>query len=229
MKSRTTLRTAILTFSLCCNFLVVLFLIRQYYYRHRMSLDKSISYAYNRQTVFKLLPVKDSDIVFAGDSHTQFFIFDEFFPGRKIKNRGIVEDNTLGLLNRANQFLEGHPQKIFLEIGVNDLWDNIPPDTVVGRIDATIRLIKKKSPHSKILVNSLFPSSAKRGADIKLLIPEVNRKLKSLCDQERTQFIDCYGEFSDQGALSSQYDCGDGIHLNGNGYKKWSEIVSKFL
>src|ERR1700733_4992126 len=59
-----------------------------------------ISYVLDRQNVYKLFPVTSNDIVLAGDSHTQFYDSQEYLKDYKIVNRGIMGDNSAGLLNR---------------------------------------------------------------------------------------------------------------------------------
>jgi lysophospholipase L1-like esterase len=217
-------------FSLLINLAVVLYLGRQFYYRHQSSFSSNaIFYAYSRETVYDLLPIADSDVVFAGDSHMQFFEANEFLPGHNIKNRGIVEDNCAGVLHRVNQFTKGHPQKIFLEIGVNDLWQGAQPDSVSYHIKIIIEKLKINSPNTKIYVSSLFPSSAKKSKDIRDLIPQVNANLRKVCQESNVEFIDAYQRFADNGALNSRFDCGDGIHLNGQGYKAWSKLLQAYL
>jgi lysophospholipase L1-like esterase len=71
---------------------------------------------------------KPGSIVFLGDSITDFFRVNEFFPGVYVINRGISGDTTDGVLNRlAESVYELSPSKIFLMIGTNDLGNRAVP------------------------------------------------------------------------------------------------------
>ena len=183
------------------------------------------AYYLNRQTIFDILPITKNDIVFAGDSHTQFFEVHEFFPAYQIKNRGIFDDVSSGLLDRMKQVTSGQPKKIFIEIGFNDIGD-ISADSVNKNIKAIIEFIKHQSPSSLIYINSIFPS----GRDIyKPLVPVFNNKIKNLCMQYHIPYIDVYAKLSTGGLLDKRYDCGDGVHLNGQGYLVWSACLKPYL
>ena len=215
--------------SLACNMLMIIYLGKQFYYSHSISPKHKITFAYNRQTVFDILPIFKTDIVFAGDSHTQFFELAEFFLDRNIKNRGIYGDISAGLLSRMNQVTEGQPRKIFLEIGYNDLCEKITPDSISKNIVLMVKYIRRQSPDSEIYINSVFPSSAKRGIEISQ-IPIINEKIKQICRSYKIAYIDIYVKLAtNNGLLDRRFDCGDGIHLNGQGYKVWSEIIHPYL
>ena len=63
----------------------------------------------------------DENIVFFGDSITEVYKVDEFFPKRNVINSGISGDRTENLLERMDDVYRYNPSKVFLLIGINDL------------------------------------------------------------------------------------------------------------
>lgn len=70
------------------------------------------------------------NIVFAGDSITEFFPVHEMLQSElKLYNRGIHGINSLQLLDHIDsQILDLKPSKVFLLIGVNDLKNRQPEE-----------------------------------------------------------------------------------------------------
>lgn len=230
---------ALLIASICVNFAALYFGVKHVYYKtgkkntvfsEKPTLN-NLSYYLNRQTVYDIFPVTQNDIVFAGDSHTQRFDVAEYFPGYNIKDRGIDKDISLGLLKRVDQITHGHPKKIFIEIGFNDLWFNFTADTIINHIKTIIDTIKIKSPGSEIYVNSIFPCSNNDGSiDFRVLVPILNTKLKRLCNSYDIPYIDINSKLNDnKDGLNHKYDAGDGIHLNGLGYLVWASLLKPYL
>jgi lysophospholipase L1-like esterase len=186
---------------------------------------KHLAYFMNRQNVYSVLPVESKDVVFLGDSHTQYFDVAEFFNTTLIKNRGISGDLTSGVLNRLRPIINGHPAKIFLQIGINDLHRGISIDSAVKNVARIIRSIQQDSPGTEIFVESLFPTVTVNQADVL----KYNDSIKVLSFRNNIMFIDLYNTFSEKGKLNSKYDCGDGLHLNGKGYMEWRNILNKYL
>ena len=72
----------------------------------------------------------------------------------------------------------------------------------------------------------MFQGHTKRKADIKPL----NGKLEQLSKTEKITFIDLYSHFviPDTELMNPAYT-NDGLHLTGEGYIKWVEIVKPYL
>ncbi|HVZ25875.1 MAG TPA: GDSL-type esterase/lipase family protein, partial [Sediminibacterium sp.] len=115
------------------------------------------TYYLQRVSHFKTLPQSRRDIVFLGNSITDGAEWAELFGNPAIKNRGISGDITAGVLHRLRDIIAGHPAKIFLLIGINDLARNIPPDTVVHNIRLIADILHKATPATKLYVQSLLP------------------------------------------------------------------------
>ena len=80
---------------------------------HTFQYTDNASYI-QRSTQFELMPERNTDIVFLGDSITARFEWQEYFSDLTVANRGIDSDVTEGVLNRLDTVENQHPKKIFL-------------------------------------------------------------------------------------------------------------------
>jgi lysophospholipase L1-like esterase len=171
-----------------------------------------------------ITPLPSNSIVFFGDSQTEFFDLPEFFKNNLIINRGIASDRTDQLLSRIDQITNGKPKKVFFQAGVNDLCSNISVDSCFLNFKKIILSIKKKSPTTKIYYQNIFPFEFVLSKIIKL-----NTLTESFCKENNIVYIDLFSEFCKNNRLNPDYDCGDGLHLSGNGYLQWKNLIEKYV
>jgi len=220
----------LLIFSVLLNLTFIGMSLKKRFIPTDKSSSNKITYFHDRQTVFELFPLKKEDIVFAGDSETQFFDLDEYFSGCRIINRGIGSDDTRGLLNRMSQITGGKPRKIFIEIGLNDVMAGSSAENTYNGVIAIINRIKHDSPTSEIYLNNVFPCSlTATDGSLTKIIPNLNTKLKAYCANNAVTYIDVFSALAQNNGLNLKYDSGDGIHLNGQGYLAWSNVLKPYL
>ncbi len=193
------------------------------------------TFYYQRASLLEKLPIDSTDIVFLGNSITNFGEWGELFNNVNIKNRGISGDRTEGVLARLNTILPGKPGKIFLMIGVNDLEHGAAPDSVINGIVRIMDKIAKESPKTTLYLQSILPvndqfSKFPKYTDKGASILEINRRLKLLCQNRNLTYIDLYSSFKnrDNEKLNSAYT-NDGLHLMGDGYLLWKKLISKYI
>lgn len=188
-------------------------------------------YNYQRRSLFEVLPVLSSDIVFLGNSITDGCEWAELFNNRHVKNRGISADRSGWLLDRLDPIIEGHPKKLFLLIGTNDLADGVTPDEIVANVAKLIDRFQNESRWTKIYVQSILPVNGKDFSKYKnhyahshLIVP-TNKKLEALCDEKEVTYLDVWGALADHdGKLDKRYT-NDGLHLMGDGYLVWRDAI----
>lgn len=197
--------------------------------------NSKISYWFSRDELFEVLPKDSNSIVFLGNSLTQQFELAELFRNVNMKNRGIVGDITKGVLQRLNPIVALQPKQIFIEIGINDLFMNIPQDTLLQNYAQIIDTIKLHCPKTKLYIQSIFPVSNSKPSletfDTKKIndgIKLVNEKLKRLASSKKTNYIDLYNKFVLNGELADKYTT-DGLHLNGGAYMLWTETLKPYI
>lgn len=195
---------------------------------------KYSTYYYQRASLFEELPVYADDILFIGNSITDGGEWNELFLNPHVKNRGISGDTTQGIYDRLPTLLKGKPAQIFLMAGINNVPRGESPDSIVADIQQIVRKIKQESPRTEIFVQSLLPVTPKyqmfAGHTSRWqMIPEINRAIRQLTEMEKVKYIDLFSSFADEkGQMKAEYT-NDGLHLLGEGYKLWKELITPYL
>ncbi len=77
-----------------------------------------------------------------------------------MKNRGISGDVTAGVLNRLAEIYYYKPKKVFIKIGINDLFHNeLTPEYIANNIKLIVDKIHLESPQTKIYVQTILPTA----------------------------------------------------------------------
>lgn len=192
------------------------------------------TYHVQRSTLFEVLPTDTTDIVMLGNSITDGCEWSELLGDPRIKNRGISGDVTEGVLCRLTPIVKGQPAKVFMLIGINDLSRGYTPDSITTRIFRIVETIKTGSPRTQVYVQSLLPLNP----SLKMFqshmehvaeIPIINSRLASEADNRGYTFINLYPSFvNSEGLLDTAYT-NDGLHLLGQGYLLWRELITPYL
>jgi lysophospholipase L1-like esterase len=237
------MKKAIFISSLVLNLVCSYFIAKRFYYTYLTTKPSSsktpnsnkITYWLNRNQVFEVLPKDSNSIVFLGNSLTQNFELAEIFKNTNIKNRGINGDIIEGVQNRLTPIIETKPKKIFIEIGINDLGIGIPKDKVIFNYLQLIDRLISECKSTKIYINSLFPVEV--GSDrfptycnekVNKAVVEINEELLRYSKDKNITYIDTYSKFELNGQLDPKYSV-DGIHLTGEGYLLWSDILRPYI
>ena len=188
-------------------------------------------YHFQRRSLFDVLPLHSSDIVFVGNSITDGCEWAELFQNRHVKNRGISGDRSDWLLGRLDSILTAHPKKLFLMIGTNDLAAGRTPDEIVRDVERLIDRFQRESKWTKIYVQSILPVNGEGFTKYRshyehahLIVP-TNKRLEALCHQKGVTYLDVWGALADhEGRLDRRYT-NDGLHLMGAGYLVWRDAI----
>jgi len=169
-------------------------------------------------------------IVFIGDSLTEWFNFAKYLPHLEIVNEGIAGDTTYGLLERLEDVLEIKAGKVFLMIGINDVFNGFPKEDILENIELIIEQIQTYANGSQLVVQSLLPvneSMLGSAGTMNRLIAGINDELKDHCRARGVAFLDLYPSFLENGELARKYTT-DGGHLSAAGYRHWAEKIQAF-
>lgn len=193
------------------------------------------TFYYQRASLFEKLPTSPSDIVFLGNSITNGGEWAELFNDSRVKNRGISGDICMGVYDRLDPILEGKPAKLFLMIGINDMARDISPNTIVARTGMILDKIQSESPATRVYLQSLLPVNEVYGmfeghTKHREKIPPLNARLQQLAESKGITYIDLFSRFVEPGTdqMDPAYS-NDGLHLMGEGYMKWVEIVQPYV
>ena len=190
-----------------------------------------------RTDLYTKLPLEDAPIVFAGDSITHFCPWHELLR-RPVLNRGIEGDTVAGLRGRIGEVLQHHPRHLFVMIGINDLMDGKTGDEVIAEYQPLINQITTASPHTQVLLQSILPVdsdawSANWGKPLRTGIGthilQINKALAAMADGKHIVYVDLYSAMVAEGDRIDRRYTSDGVHLTGDGYAKWRDVIQPYL
>ena len=191
-------------------------------------------YYVRRATLFEQLPVGKKDIIMLGNSLTDGAEWNELMRNSHVKNRGIVGDIIQGYYERMEPILKGQPKKIFILGGVNDVSHDVSGDSIARAMEKLIVLINKRSPRTKIYLQSMLPFNNevrmwKLLKDREHVVVDGNRVLEQVARRQGVTWIDLYPLFVDEnGRLKAEYT-NDGLHLLGPAYLIWRDAIKKYF
>lgn len=134
-------------------------------------------------------------LLFLGDSITQAWfplIFQQFYGTRGALNMGVGTDMTQGLLWRLNRSPLGaalKPEVVVLLIGTNNAHNPDAAQVALG-VAENIRLIRQRSPRSRILLVGLLPRGATAQDPFRASITAINALIARCADNQHVFFAD---------------------------------------
>lgn len=181
-------------------------------------------------------------VLFLGDSITERWakapeVFTEHFDKYQPANFGIGGDKAQGVLWRIAQgeFDGIDPKVVVLQIGTNNTAENPAPDIVSG-VNAIIREIQTRLPHSKLLLLGIFPRGprdGKNGPDDfesrMVKIRAINRDLAKLENGNTIRYLDLTPKFLDADGKIPKGLMPDQLHPSAAGYKIWADTMQPLL
>lgn len=185
-------------------------------------------------SLFDHLPITENDIVFLGNSITDGGNFEELFKREDVKNRGIRSDIIPGVMKRLDQVVKGHPRKIFLLIGINDVSHGHSIDKLAQRYENLVKEIMRRSPQTKLYLQSIMPIDNRFGVYRNLrgkeqTVMDFNKRIQAIAEENGLAYIDLWPVLSDkEGRMRSDFT-NDGLHLTGPGYRAWTNAIRHFL
>ena len=196
--------------------------------------QKYSTFYVQRASLFSKLTITPKDIVFIGNSITNGAEWNELFPRKRVKNRGISGDTSEGVYDRLEAVVKCKPAKIFILIGINDISRGIEVETIVQNMKRIVEKIQTESPKTKIYIQSILPVNPDfgmfKGHQKPQLIIEINQQYQYIAKEYKVNYINLYPHFLEEGTdrMNEKYT-NDGLHLLGEGYLLWSEIIKQYL
>src|SRR6201987_1703550 len=110
-----------------------------------------------RNQEIKDTPPGKCKVVFLGNSLTELFNVNEYFADSTLLNCGIVGDFSEGLVKRIDNIAKLKPEKLFIEIGINDIIEKISLNDICANYREVIKKMQAQSPQTKIYIQSNLP------------------------------------------------------------------------
>lgn len=192
------------------------------------------AYWEQRVTLFDKLPVERGDIVFLGNSITDGGEWSELFQMENIKNRGISADVIDGVRERLHQVTDGHPAKIFLLIGINDVSHNLTASQIADEYGKLVREIRRLSPETRLYIQSVLPINNDFGRYKSLrgcekTVTDLNLRLRAIAADNGAKYVDLWPALADADGKLDRRFTNDGLHLTGEGYKAWAALLLPYV
>ena len=172
----------------------------------------------------------ENRVVFFGDSITDIWHLDEYFPGKPYINRGIGGQTTPQMLVRFRQdVIDLHPKVVIILAGTNDIAGNTGPMKLDDIEDDYASLADLARANGiKLIYSSVLPvhNYTDRSKDFfaqrspeKILT--LNAWLKSYCVEKAhaCTYLDYFSAVVDDKGLLKKDLADDGLHPNAAGYK----------
>ena len=176
-------------------------------------------------------PAPDENrVVFFGDSITDIWHIEEYFPGKPYVNRGIGGQTTPQMLVRfRHDVIDLQPRVVIILAGTNDIAGNTGP-TRLGDIEGNYASFAElaRTNNIKVIYSSVLPvhNYTERSKDFFAQRPPdkilaLNRWLKDYCATASSGcvYLDYFSSMVDDKGLMKKDLAGDGLHPNAAGYK----------
>ena len=167
-------------------------------------------------------------VVFFGDSITDIWKLEDYFPGKPYLNRGIGGQTTPQMLVRFREdVIDLHPSVVVILAGTNDIAGNTGPmslETIEANYSSLAELARAHNIRvvfsSVLPVHNYTPKSqdffAQRSPE-KILA--LNRWLKHYCAANALVYLDYFPSMVDDKGLLKRDLAEDGLHPTPGGYK----------
>ena len=178
---------------------------------------------------------KKENIVFYGDSITDYYDLEKYYDDIPVINSGISGNITDDLIEDIDErVIRYNPSRVIILIGTNDIvLTDDSNEKIVNKIIKICDKIHDLRKYTKIYVQSIYPVN-RNEEDSKInldmvktrnndRIEKINKLLKEKVMKKNYNYIDMYTELKDEdGNLNVDYTV-DGLHISDEGY----EVITK--
>jgi len=177
-------------------------------------------------------------VVFMGDSITDIWKLDKYFPGKPYVNRGIGGQTTPQMLIRFRpDVIDLQPKVVVILAGTNDIAGNTGPMTL-GEIEANLKtMVELSRVHGiHVVLSSVLPVNDYTERS-KMFFPlrspaqilELNRWIKDYAAQNGCIYLDYFSPMVDDKGLLKRDLADDGLHPNDSGYAIMAPLAQKAI
>ncbi len=173
-------------------------------------------------------------VVFLGDSITDGWRLNEYFPESDFINRGIGGQITGQMLGRMKaDVIDLKPRAVVILGGTNDIARGVELTTIQNNLTMMAELAK--AHRIKVILASLLPvhdyhkdrnprfERTRQRPPQKIL--ELNDWIRNYCRRERHTYLDYYSAMVDGNGYLKKELSDDGLHPNAAGYRVMAPLV----
>ena len=179
-----------------------------------------------------------TELVFIGDSITHHWeeqqpeLWNQFYGKYNALDLGYGGDRTENVLWRLQHGeIDGiDPKVAVLMIGTNNTgFRQEAPELLYTGIKRDVEEIRKRLPHTKILLLAIFPRGEKPDDNLRVINEKVNTMLPKLADGKHVFFLNMNKAFLTPDGTLSKDIMPDLLHPNADGYKIWQREMQPEL
>jgi lysophospholipase L1-like esterase len=176
----------------------------------------------------------ENRVVFFGDSITDIWHLDEYFPGKPYVNRGIGGQTTPQMMVRFRQdVIDLHPKVVVVLAGTNDIAGNTGPmrnEDIEANYASMAELARANGV--RLVFSSVLPvhNYTEKSKDFfaqrsLARILALNDWLKDYCSKNHFVYLDYFTAVVDDKGLLKKDLADDGLHPNAAGYKLMAPLA----
>ena len=185
-----------------------------------------------------LQPGTGSRVVFFGDSITDGWRLNEYFPGKDYVNRGISGQVTGEMLGRMKpDVIDLRPKAMILLAGTNDLARDTELKTIENNLIMITELARVNN--IKVMLCSVLPVSDYHKTENPRFemsknhdpqkIRELNQWMQGYCRTGTCTYVDYFSAIVDSAGMMQSDLADDGLHPNAKGYRIMAPVAQKAI
>jgi len=184
-------------------------------------------YAKSNEILSKL-PAGSNQVIFMGDSITDGWKLDQYFPGKPYVNRGISGQTTPQMLVRFRpDLINLKPNVTVILAGTNDIAGNTghqPASFIEGNIMTMAEVARAHG--IKVIIASLLPvcGSITQGRPPKEIL-KLNFFIQNYCERTGAIFLDYFSAMTGANGLLRPELTNDCLHPNAAGYNVMAPLA----
>jgi lysophospholipase L1-like esterase len=174
---------------------------------------------------------KKKSIVFTGSSSIRLWEnLEEYFPGKRILNRGFGGSQTDEVVYFADRIITPYkPKQVVVYSGDNDIAAGKTPEKVLADFKALFSKIREAAPKATVTYICIKPSPSR-----KQYLPDINRTnaliKEFLGQQKRTAYVDVFTPMLlPSGKPKPELFRADSLHMTKAGYDIWAQVLKPYL
>lgn len=173
-------------------------------------------------------------VLFYGDSITDGWRLNEYFPGKDFVNRGISGQITGEMLGRMQaDVIANKPAAMLILAGTNDISRGVANETIQNNLKMIGDLAEKNG--IKPIFASILPTSdhhkdknprfeMTKGRPL-ATIRELNQYISKMCQQRGFTYLNYYDAMVDSSGQLKAELANDGLHPNAEGYRVMAPLA----
>lgn len=173
-------------------------------------------------------------VVFFGDSITDGWRLNEYFPGKDFVNRGISGQITGEMLGRMQaDVIANKPAAILVLAGTNDIARGVSVETIQNNLKMIADLAEKHA--IKCIFASILPTSdhhKDKNPRFEMtrtrplaVIKELNQYISQMCQKRGFTYLNYFDAMTDAGGQLKAELADDGLHPNTVGYRVMAPLA----